>query len=102
LAGTAEALRYIRAMGPEALARHRRPMLDLLQEELPRAGYQPLTPRDAQGPTVVFAREGIGGVVRPKLKAARIAISVYPHRVRISPSAHNDLHDIERLLAVLA
>jgi selenocysteine lyase/cysteine desulfurase len=101
LASTAEALRYINALGPDLIARHRQPMLDLLQEALPKAGYQALTPRNAHGPTVVFAREGVGALVRPRLKEARIAISVYPHRVRISPSVHNDLHDIERLLSIL-
>lgn len=102
LATTAESLRYLLEIGIDRIAAHRQPMLDRLQEVLPLSGWVPLAPSDSQGPAVVFTRKGAGTRLRQTLLDANIHITVYADRVRISPSLHNSMGDIDRLVAVLA
>ena len=54
----AAAMAYLRTVGVSNIARYRAPLLDVLQADLPRVGFLPLTPREGEGPFVVFAREG--------------------------------------------
>jgi selenocysteine lyase/cysteine desulfurase len=90
---------YIQEIGMSAIVKHRQPMLDRLQEELPKLGFQPLT--SALGsPTAAFASKDVARRFGPALTAARIKISVYENMIRISPSVYNDMEDIERLLRV--
>jgi selenocysteine lyase/cysteine desulfurase len=102
LATTVGSLKYIRDLGADRIAAHRQPLLEQLQSELPRAGYRPLTPRDAQGPTVVFEKEGVHDQVAAALKSARIFVTLHQDRVRISPSVHNDTNDVETVIAALS
>lgn len=102
LATVAGSLAYIQQIGVDAIARHRLPMLQRLQRELPRHGFLPLTPEDRQGPCVVFAYEGARTRFGEALKAAKIHTSLYRNKIRISPSVYNDMGDIDRLLRVLA
>jgi selenocysteine lyase/cysteine desulfurase len=88
--------------GPEALTHARRPLSDRLQESLPRLGFLPLTPAGARSPVTVFAFEGADKRFADRLKAAGIRISLYPNRIRVSPSAYNTLDDIDHLASVLA
>ena len=94
-------LGYILQLGVEKIQAHRQPLLRRLQSELPRLGFQPMTPADSAGPIVTFAKEDTRELSR-RLKRARIDIALYPHRIRISPSVYNDLGDIDRLLAALS
>ena len=102
LATTAGALQYIHDIGIEAIARHREPMLERLQDALPRAGWASWTPRDHQGPALVFAKPGARALYRDALDKAEIYTTLYPNRIRISPSVHNSMDDIERLIAILS
>jgi selenocysteine lyase/cysteine desulfurase len=101
LATTAGALEYIHQIGVGRIARHRQPMLDHLQKEMIGAGYQLLTPVGFQGPSLVFVKEGIGPRYRSALDKAKIYTTLYKNRIRISPSVHNSLKDIDKLLAVV-
>lgn len=101
LAMATAALDYILRVGVDAIDRHRQPMLARLRGELERAGYTALTPPDRQGPCLVFARQGLRDRHGDALHRANIQVSLYPHRIRIAPSVHNDMDDIDRLLAVL-
>lgn len=82
------------------IQQYRQPMIDLLQRELPKFGFQSLTPVSAS-PIACFAFEGAGKKLPSLLKAADINISVYDHMIRVSPSFYNDLNDAERLVATL-
>jgi selenocysteine lyase/cysteine desulfurase len=97
----AASLGYISEIGVETIRRHCDPLLQRLQDELPRHGFAPLTPLDCQGPYVVFSREGVGAQFRGELKKARIFLTLYENRIRIAPSVHNDMDEIERLLGIL-
>lgn len=101
LAATAGALQYIHDIGVDAMAGHRDPMLARLQEALPRAGWSPWTPRDAQGPSVVFSRPDAKRRFQAPLDEAKIHTTLYDDRIRIAPSVHNSMQDIETLVAVL-
>jgi selenocysteine lyase/cysteine desulfurase len=96
-----ESLAYINDIGVDAIARHRKPLLDSLQEDLPKAHFEPLTPYDQSGTSVVFAYRGAGPRFRDALKKNRIAITIYENNIRISPSVYNDMDDINALKRVL-
>jgi selenocysteine lyase/cysteine desulfurase len=93
-------LDYIMRIGVENIQIHRLPMLRRLQTELPRFGFQPMTPADSVSPIVTFSKEDMRPLAA-KLRQAKIDVAVYPHRIRISPSVFNDEADIDKLLAAL-
>jgi selenocysteine lyase/cysteine desulfurase len=92
---------YIRNVGMSEIVRHRTPLLERLQAELPKIGCEPLTPKENQGPSVVFAYQGAHDRFAQRLEAAGIYVSVSKNRIRISASVYNDEHDIERLIRSL-
>jgi selenocysteine lyase/cysteine desulfurase len=101
LATVLGSINYIQSIGVETIARHRAPLLSRLQEELPRHGFGPLTPADAQGSYVVFSYEGARDRFQEKLSKAKIYVSCTKNKIRISPSVYNDDADIDRLLRIL-
>jgi selenocysteine lyase/cysteine desulfurase len=102
LAIVSASLDYVLALGPEAIARHRQPLIGRLQEALPRLGFTPLTPKGSPGPILAFAAQNAEARFAEKLAAAQVQISTYDHRIRISPSVYNTAEDVERLIAALA
>jgi selenocysteine lyase/cysteine desulfurase len=102
LATAVASISYIQSIGVENIARYRRPLLNHLQSELPKHGFAPLTPRDAQGPYVVFSYEGARERFQKRLEEARIYVTLAKNKIRISPSVYNDHQDIDRLLSVLS
>jgi selenocysteine lyase/cysteine desulfurase len=94
-------LDYITKLGVDNIEAHRQPLLVRLQKELPRLGFQSMTPIDSTSPIVTFAKEDTTEVAA-RLKQSRIDIAVYPHRIRISPSVYNDLADVDKLLEALS
>lgn len=93
-------LDYLLATGVERIAEHRRPLVARLQEALPALGFTPLTRQDSRGPIAAFAAPD-GEALRARLERAGIAIALYRHRIRISPSIFNSMDDIEQLIDVL-
>jgi len=69
---------------------------------MPRLGFETLTPIGSNGPLLVFAKKDAAATHGAKLKAAKVDVSVYPHRIRIAPSIYNDQSDIDRLLNALS
>jgi selenocysteine lyase/cysteine desulfurase len=101
LATALGSINYIQSIGVEAIARHRAPLLARLREELPRHGFQPLTPADAQGSYIVFSYEGAYQRFHERLQKEKVFVTVTKNLVRISPSVYNDDEDIGRLLRIL-
>lgn len=97
----AAAMAYLRTVGVSNIARYRAPLLDVLQADLPRVGFLPLTPREGEGPFVVFAREGARERYARRLDEARIYVTLARNRIRISVSVYNDLKEMERLIQLL-
>jgi selenocysteine lyase/cysteine desulfurase len=92
---------YIRDIGVERIAQHRAPLLRRLQDELPKHGFDALTPPDAHGAHLVFGQRGLAQRYRQALNDERIFVTLYENRIRISVSVYNDMDDIERLIRVL-
>lgn len=97
-----QSLDYLLATGVDRIQGYRQPLIDRLQEGMPRLGYASLTPPDTGTALASFRHAGDPGSLREKLAAAEITASVAEHHVRISPSVFNDMDDIDRLLDALA
>ena len=94
-------LPYLRRLGVENIETYRQPMLRRLHQEMPRLGFEPLTPADSKSALITFAMKD-AGPVQQKLKRARINARVGRNFIRLSPSVFNEMSDIERLLSALA
>lgn len=93
-------LDYILQLGVENIQAHRQPMMARLHQEMPRLGFQPMTPSNSTSPIAAFAKKDVRSIA-PRLKSEKVDIAVYEHRVRVSPSVYNDAADIDRLLQTL-
>lgn len=100
-AAVGASLAYILDLGVEDIQQHRQPMLERLQQEMPRLGFTPATPSESNGPIVTFAKRN-AIELREKLRAARVDVRLSSDWVRVSPSVYNDMADVERLLETLA
>jgi selenocysteine lyase/cysteine desulfurase len=72
-----------------------------LKGELPRLGYQLVTPADARTPIVTCVLEGARDKLKGRLDAAGVKIMITKNRFRVTPSVFNDMGDVDRLLAAL-
>jgi selenocysteine lyase/cysteine desulfurase len=95
-------MRMLTELGVERIQAWRQPLLQRLQQEMPRLGFAPMTREGSTAPIVSFAYQDAARKLRPRLDAAGVNVQLYQHRVRISPSFYNDMGDIDRLLAALA
>ena len=90
-----------RSSGVDKIQAYRQPLLRRLQKEMPRLGFEPMTPSESTSPIVTFAKKDTQEISR-RLKRANVDIAVYPHRVRVSPSVYNDQADVDKLLEALS
>ncbi len=86
--------------GVQKTVDHRRPLLAKLRREMPRLGFEALTP-EGDSPIVTFTKKDAGQLAA-RLRAAKVDVSVAPHRLRISPSIYNTDRDIDRLLEAIS
>jgi len=101
VAALSVSLPYVQRLGVEAIERYRQPMLKRLQDEMPRLGFTPATPRGSTSPIVTFASRDTRPAAR-RLEAAKVAVRVAPYWIRIAPSIYNDMRDVDRLLDALS
>jgi selenocysteine lyase/cysteine desulfurase len=97
----AQSLPYIRRLGVENIRTHRLPMLKRLHEEMPRLGYQPLTPPESTSAIISFSVKDYKAV-QQKLQKASVNARVSERYIRISPSVFNDTKDVDKLLEALS
>lgn len=110
------ALQYIHELGVDNIRAHSRELTSRLQKELPRMGYEPMTPEDNNTSIVSFRLKdyrGTGQKLRKIFGRTVIALrnweftdasgkaSLLPG-MRISPSVYNNQADIDRLLEALS
>ena len=94
-------LRWIREIGVANIQAYRQPMVDAIQTELRRRGYQPMTPMGSRTPLVAFALKDARPKLAELLTRNDIRMTVSGTRFRVSLSVFNDMNDVDRLLAVL-
>lgn len=110
------ALEYIQGLGIDNIRAHSRQLCDRLQKEIPKLGYQPITPPDNPTSIVSFLtpdyqktvakiNQAFGGETIAfrhfEVTDAAGKVDIIP-AMRISPSVYNTQADIDRLLNALA
>jgi selenocysteine lyase/cysteine desulfurase len=101
MAALGVSLPYIRELGVERIEAHRQPLLDRLRREMPRLGYEPVTPAGTRSALITFSVKDRQTVFE-RLEKANINVRLGAHFLRVSPSVYNDMHDIDRLLEALS
>jgi selenocysteine lyase/cysteine desulfurase len=101
IAALRESLRYLNQVGVKRIQLFRQPLVNRIQEQLPRFGFIPMTPLGSESPIVSFAYPNAMSL-QPKIDKAGINIQLYDHHIRISPSIYNDMDDIEKMIEVLS
>ncbi len=94
-------LQYLLSVSPRRIQTYRQPMVDRLQEALPRLGYESITPRETGTALVSFRHNGNTDELYEKLNAADVTISIAQYHLRVSPTVFNEMDDIEHLVRVL-
>ncbi len=102
IAALRESLSYLLETGVNNIQDHRQPLIRKLQTELPKLGFTAMTPMDSTSPIVTFAFKDTDRILKPRLDAASINISLYQNRFRISPSVYNDIADINKLIETMS
>ena len=95
-----QSLPYITKLGVANIEAWRQPMLARLRAEMPRLGFEPVTPPGTRSALITFTFRNRAPVVE-KLRKANIDARVGPNFIRLSPSVYNDMVDVERVLAAL-
>lgn len=101
LAALSVSLPYIRSLGVERIEAHRQPLLERLRKEMPRLGFEPITPAGTKSALITFLVKDRQPVFE-RLQKANINVRLAAHYLRVSPSVYNDMQDVERLLAALS
>jgi selenocysteine lyase/cysteine desulfurase len=94
-------LPYIRELGVEAIEAHRQPFLERMRKEMPRLGFEPVTPLGSKSALITFTFKDRQPVLE-RLQKANINVRLGAHFMRVSPSIYNDMQDIDRLLEALS
>ena len=101
MAALSVSLPYIRSLGVERIEAHRQPLLERLRQEMPRLGFEPITPAGTKSALLTFLVKDRQPVFE-RLQKANINVRLGAHFMRVSPSVYNDRQDIERLLEALS
>lgn len=95
-------LRYLDAIGINAISRHADPLVSRVHQGLADLGIAPLAPLRADRPT------GIVSFVHPRsaeihaaLEREKIHVMHHAGRIRVAVHGYNDADDVERLLGTL-
>jgi selenocysteine lyase/cysteine desulfurase len=96
-----ESLGFIRGLGVARIQAHNQALTRQLQRELPRLGYEPMTPSDSPSSIVAFAVKDEAATTT-RLAAAKVDVRLVAGTMRVSPSIYNDQGDVDRLLNALS
>jgi len=94
-------LPYIRDIGVSAIEAQRQPLLQRLRQEMPRLGFDPITPKGTKSALITFTVKERPPVLA-RLQKANVNVRLGAHFIRVSPSIYNDMQDIDRLLEALS
>jgi len=94
-------LDFIARVGVPAIQAHAQSLVEILKKELPKRGYQVVTPPEARTPIVAVALENARTRLAEPMKAAKVRLTISANRFRLTPSIQNDVSDIDRFLSAL-
>jgi selenocysteine lyase/cysteine desulfurase len=98
-----QSLPYIRALGVEKIQAYRQPMIKKLQQEMPRLGFEQLTPSESTSALLCFGlKKKNSQTLLDRLRERKVHVRVGPNYLRVSPSVFNDMDDIDKLLEALS
>jgi len=101
LAALSYSLPWIQKIGVEKIQGHALELNARLRAEIPRLGFECITPEGARGTIIAFAVKD-GAATAAKLKAKKVDVSLSPGRMRVSPSIYNTMADVDALLNALS
>ncbi|AFL90187.1 selenocysteine lyase [Terriglobus roseus DSM 18391] len=101
LATLSDSLPWIQRIGVTNIQAHAHQLNSTLRREMPRLGYECITPEDA-GASIISFRVKDDAATASRLKKANVDVSLNPGRMRVSPSVYNNESDIQALLSALA
>lgn len=90
----------IESIGTRAIAQHRKPLMEQLDEGFAAMGFPRITPPDSVAPFVVYAT-GHDARLEQRLKAANVHSGIMDGILRVSLSIHNSAADVETLLQAM-
>lgn len=93
---------YLQKLGVANIQAYRQPLLRRLHEALPRLGWTVITPPESGSALISFTLPGAEQRFGARLKAAKVSVSLYGDRMRVSPSLFNGADDVEALIAALS
>jgi selenocysteine lyase/cysteine desulfurase len=97
-----EGIDYVNRLGIDKIRAHARQLTDRLQNELPRLGYKPLTPRATETPIVAFELKDAAAAGK-LLHDGKVNATIISNenRLRLSVSVFNTHEDIDRVVEAL-
>lgn len=96
-----ESLQYILRLGVDRIRDHARDLTDRLQEELPKRGYQSITPQGNESPILSFVAPHPEAALA-SCRSADVHVAMrFGNKMRLSPSVYNSHEDIDRLFEAL-
>jgi selenocysteine lyase/cysteine desulfurase len=95
-----QSLPYIAQLGVANIEAWRQPLLGRLRAEMPRLGFEPVTPAGTKSALLSFTFKDRAPIVE-KLRKANVNVRVGRNFIRFSPSVYNDLADVDKLLEAL-
>lgn len=101
LAALQYSLPWIGSLGVAEIQKHALSLNGKLRAEMPRLGYQCITPEQSRGPIIAFAVRDNSSTAA-KLRTRKIDVGLSAGRMRISPSVYNTAADADALLAALS
>lgn len=100
LAALSYSLPWIQRIGPAKIQAHALELNAKLRKEMPKLGYECITPEGARGTIIAFAVKD-NAATAAKLKVKKVDVGLNPGRMRVSPSIYNTVADVDALLAAL-
>jgi selenocysteine lyase/cysteine desulfurase len=101
LAALGNSLAFLNDFGVARIHEHNRALALRILRELPKHGYQALTPESSVGSIVSFAVKDREETAR-RLARAKVDVGFQGSRMRVSPSIYNNDQDVDTLLAALS
>lgn len=100
LAALSFSLPWLESVGVEKIQAHAQRLVARLRAEMPKRGYECITPTESRASIVAFRVTEMEKTAAA-LKRAHVDVDLGEGRMRVSPSVYNTMEDVERLIEAL-